>query len=210
MAFDYNTLVGAKSVEGSIKFWAGQVNIPSVSILEQAEDHIYSLIRTQEMTASVSFTVAAGDATAPLPTDFLDPIKMTDRYRNKIKHKTPASLEDLMSVETDTLALTTAYPKYWAAYNELINFNCKGQEALPYRLLYYKKPAPLSSSNLTNFLTRRYKHLVLAACLMYVAVFNEDDGAYAREGARALQAVKDIGQADDLGLRDVEVNAENY
>lgn len=73
MAMTYTTLTAGKSTAGSIANWVNYARLDIASILDEAQALIYQLLRVREMEAVRAFSVAAGQCSVALPSDFLDP-----------------------------------------------------------------------------------------------------------------------------------------
>ena len=72
MAMTYSILVGAKTTSGSIRHWVNNSAVDAETVLLEAQAHIYTLLRVQEMLTSTSaFSVSAGDSEKAVPTGCL-------------------------------------------------------------------------------------------------------------------------------------------
>ena len=82
---DYNSLIGDKTVPGSIKLWINNALIDVGTILSEAQALIYQHLRVREMIVSdYAFVMAQGDYSKPLPARFLDPIAMQITYSSRV------------------------------------------------------------------------------------------------------------------------------
>lgn len=195
MPMTFTTLVGLKTVSGSIKSWMNYGKIDSEGVLLEAETMIYQRLRVREMRASDTLTVGVGKASVDLPDGFLDPLKLRDITNDcRITLKSEDELEDIRTW-TDAV-LDSGDPSYYAIFDEQLQFDCKATTAFRARALFYRQPDPLSTSNETSFLTTRYPHILRMACLATGARFANDDEVYARE-QRLLE-----GKIDDLNAMD--------
>lgn len=74
MAMTYTSLVGDKTTAGSIARWVNYSKLDTLTIVDEAQALIWSLLRTREMMVDYSFSMAVSQANVPLPARFLDPI----------------------------------------------------------------------------------------------------------------------------------------
>lgn len=194
------TLTGAQTASGSIRRLVNNPNIDVDEILEDAQAEIYSRLRVREMRSMTTLTGAQGLRYIVLPTDFLDPIALKDRYQCDVILTDPDALMNMWADNTDGSPYETD-PSYFAIFDERIYFNVALDAAHPFSLIYFKKPAALSSGNQTNFLTNRYPHLMRAACRKYAYIFlkNSDEAKYAEAQLEKLLAAVAIN--DDLSNR---------
>ena len=70
----YTTLVAVKATAGSIRAWVNYEKLDPVTIVDEAQALIYTLLRVREMEASYRFYLTEGMASIALPARFLDPI----------------------------------------------------------------------------------------------------------------------------------------
>lgn len=74
MAMSYSSLVGSKSIPGSISGWVSYSRLDLPTIVDESQALLYSLLRVREMRASTFFNMGIGSTWTPLPARFLDPI----------------------------------------------------------------------------------------------------------------------------------------
>lgn len=74
MAMTYSVLIGSKSTVGSLKSWVSYSKLDPVTIVDEAQSLLYSLLRVREMMVDTAFTMAVNQSYQALPTGFLDPI----------------------------------------------------------------------------------------------------------------------------------------
>lgn len=203
MTMTFSILTGSKTTTGSVKSWQNYGKIDSEGVLGDAEAMIYQTLRVQQMRASENLTVGAGRSSIDLPDGFLDPL----RFRNITDDC------DLTLVSEDELerrrawtsgVLDTSDPAYWGIYDEAIQFDCKATTAFTGRMLYFKQPDALSTSNEQNWVTRRYPHLLRMACLAVAARFSHDDDMYQREERLFMATAEQINAQDELARRGQE------
>lgn len=204
----FTTLVGLKTVSGSIKSWLNYGKVDSEGVLLEAETMIYQRLRVREMRASDTLTVGVGKASVDLPDGFLDPLKLRDITNDcKIRLKSEGKLEDLRTWTAGVL--DSGDPAYYAIYDEQYQFDCRTTTAWRARALFYKQPDPLSTSNETSFLTTRYPHILRMACLATGARFANDDEVYAREQRLLEGKIDDLNAADEQSRRGQETEVDD-
>lgn len=163
MAYNWTTLTAAKTTLGSIANWVNRTDLPTDNILLEAEAKIYERLRVREMQVITTLTVAADENSVSLPSDFLDPIEWRPYgWSQPILFVTEGTLE---AHRDDSGALFEGTPSRWSIVGETAYVDVSCSEAFSGKLMYYKRPAALSASNETNFLTIRYPSLVRTACL---------------------------------------------
>jgi len=208
---DYNTLVSAKSVVGSIAWFCNYAKVDPVIILTEAQAAIYDRMRVREMRTLDTSTVTvatAGVASYPLPENFLDPIRpLTDNQGNCYVFKTEGELIRRRNYDPTTGLIISGTPAFWSIFDEQVQFDCAFQTAgWVLNLLCFKSPAPLGPTNTTNFLTNRYPHVLRRACQMIAADFMDDDTAFARHQGK-LEADIEMAMANnDLTWHGVELD----
>jgi hypothetical protein len=160
---DYTTLVGSKSILGSISNWINRGDLPVAEILAEAQADIYQYLRVREMTAREVLTFAAGSQTTSLPTRFLDPIGFRpDQWGSDL----PFVHEGLLGEFRDSSGtLPTGTPSRWAIIGETAYVDVLPSAAYSGTLMFYRQPEPLSGANTTNWLTSRYPSLLRYACM---------------------------------------------
>jgi hypothetical protein len=73
MAISYNTLVAPKGTTGSLLNWIGYTKVDTATVLDESQALLYQMLRVREMRTEYTFAMAAGQASAALPSRFLDP-----------------------------------------------------------------------------------------------------------------------------------------
>lgn len=97
--------------------------------------------------------------------------------------------------------LIDATPSLWAVWDEAVKFDCAFEAARTCKLIYFRRPALLSPTNPTNFLTQRYPRLLRTACQAMAADFMKDTNEYTK-ALTALQAlVQSTAAEGDLMYR---------
>lgn len=197
MATSYTTLTGDKSVAGSIKSWVNYTRLDLESIIEDAQTTIYQTLRVREMKSSETLSVTSGVDFIAHPEDLLAPIKLKNVTDDtELRTRVWDDLEWMRSWTNGVL--DSGDPCFYAVSDDAFQFECKTQSAFTLRLAYYKTPALLSSTNDTNFLTRRYPHVLRAACLAQAAIQYHDDSAYANHMQRLSALILGVNSQDDL------------
>jgi hypothetical protein len=165
---DYTTLVGLRTVDGSIKAWLNNSTIPSTTVLEEAERYIYSRIRVREMLASTTGTLGSATETIALPDDYIrmERIAFTGEWAQELDRMDPGRLEAMYRWDENGTRLE-GLPTAYASIGTILQLDSPADQAYPYRALYYARPAALGTGNTTNFLTDRYPRLLRSTCLAF-------------------------------------------
>lgn len=202
MAFDYQTLVGPKSTTGSIRSWLNYEPLDVEGILLDAQSHIYGALRVREMKTAAPVNLAIGASSAALPSDFLDPIVFTwNDTGERVTPTEPGQMQAQLRSVDGKGNLPSDRPGWYAIWDEAFQFDTRAAAVMAGTVLYYKRPAALSGSVKTNFLTTRYSNLLRAACLMFAADMVQDDTEYARWDKRTSEILSRISVESDLALR---------
>jgi len=158
---DYTTLIAAKSVSGSLANWVNNGAIPASEIVVDAESWIYERLRTWEMLATLTtLTFTIGQNTVALPDGFIAPraFWITGADKQPLVMKTPDTLIEKTAFDS-TGAIMTEKPQfyYWDGSNFV--FNTLADDDYATWLVYFKRPAALSASNTTNFVTSKFSRM---------------------------------------------------
>jgi hypothetical protein len=205
---DYDTLVGEKTVVGSIKYQINYDRIDSAGILTEAQAWIYSKLRVRQMQTSASVTIAQGASTASFPTGYLDPLHFgIPGFISRIRRKDVEWFRTNLGFD-ETATLPEGLPTYWTDYNDLIQLNTVADQAYTASMVFFKTPDALSSSNPTNWLTTKYPTLVRRVCTMIAAEARKEFDTFDRDEARALQMIEEIKVESDNSLRGIELDFE--
>lgn len=208
----YTTLIGAKSVAGSILNWTNVTRVDPATCLAFAEASLIGgmpipgtdrsmALRVREMLVTSAIALAQNASTAPLPTRFLDPVGLRDDTNNGYLTNLP-QIQMLGHRSYDENGdLYTGTPEYFSIYNELINFEVAAEAATDYTILFFQRPAPLSGSNETNFLTDRYPQMLFWCACAYAFDFDGDRQKYADYMGRVIGLLKAANAESDLTLR---------
>lgn len=198
--FTYTILTGAKSVEGSIKFWANHSSVPADQVLTEAQAFIYSRLRVREMIATATVTAAIGASTFTLPTRFLEPIRLLpDGWGESL----PFVHENLhQRFREEDGDLYQGDPTEWTIADEVGVFDSQLVTAFSGRMSFYQRPADLaSSSNETNFLTTRYPTLVRYACTAFAYDHRKRRADATEMRLLAMNEIEEANRESDRGRR---------
>lgn len=201
MSLDYGTLTGPKSTNGSIRYWVNYELLDVEGIILDAQAYIYGALRSREMKSVTPVTIAAGASTAPLPTDFLEPLRLQLTATGDAL--SPVDEAELLRQQTtgDDGQIAVEIPTQYAIWDEALQFDTQAPTSLGAQLLYYRRPRTLGRQNQTNFLTTRYPNLLRVACLMHAADGLQDDQEYGRWKQRADELIARANVEADLVAR---------
>lgn len=203
---DYTTLVGTKDTVGSLKYWVNHEFVPADEILKDAQAEIYSRLRLREMRASTSLSITIGMSEIALPADFLDPTSFKDQFKCDLRLLSPDALEDQRLLDASGNLIQSLISAY-AIFDEKFKFDTASSVVTVFSLVYYARPADLSGSNTTNFLTKRYTHLLRACLLKHAYAFRkawDESERYARELEQQFQKIEVNDDLSARGMNDPE------
>lgn len=178
---DYTTLVADRDTDGSLKSWINATDIPSTTILEEAQAHIYQNLRVREMLTNGSGTISQGDEAIPLSsfTNYRQGHRLqiigttVDVAKSKLVRWPLDQVLDARSWDADGNRVQ-ARPQWWATDASNIVLDSAADQDYPYEFWYYQALQSLSGSNLTNFLTDKYPAMLRYACLMKANEWKKD------------------------------------
>lgn len=114
MAMTYSSLVGAKGATGSLMTWSNysKVSVDVVTILDEAQALLWTLLRTREMRSIFRFTMPISSSKLALPALFLDPIgKMyCPSFDMSFEHKDEAFVQQNRNYNETNGSLATTNP----------------------------------------------------------------------------------------------------
>lgn len=203
---DYATLVGAKSTEGSIKYWVNHSELPASSILADAQAEIYARLRVHDMLVPTTLAITTGMSSIALPARFLDPASLTDQYRTEVCLRSATALSRMRVVDTSGALISGPVSNY-AIFGGKFQFDMASNVTATFCLVYFESPLPLGDSNQTNFLTDRYSHLLRAAILKHAYAFRkswDEAKLYAAELENQFQTIEVNDDLAGRGLNDPE------
>jgi hypothetical protein len=166
MAIDYETLVGDKDEDGSIRNWMNHSGVPASTILTMSEQDIYRDLRVRQMLQTATGTLSQDAGTITLPTNYKQLYFFMFTGANK-SIPTKKLLDEVTAHwNYDSSGnRTTGTPRLFAADGSTIVFDTQAYTDLTYMFRYYGSLTALSNSNPTNFLTDEYPHLLYCACM---------------------------------------------
>lgn len=169
MTINATALLGARTVDGSIKQYVNHSEVPSAIMLVQAEQWIYDRLRIREMQTAAAGTLSAAADTLSLPARYRQPYHFMFTGNGTVSKSIPThtTLDVVIGrFEYDSSGnRTTGRPQIWSTDAANVQFDRKADQAYPYRFDYYQALAPLAAStNETNVLTDRFPRLLYAAC----------------------------------------------
>lgn len=97
--------------------------------------------------------------------------------------------------------LILATPATFAVWDEKLKFDAAFDQNRTLQLPYFKRPALLSATNQSNFLTNRYPRLLRTACQASAADFMKDTEEYNKSLAALQGLVQSTAAENDLFLR---------
>jgi hypothetical protein len=205
---NYTSLIADKDTAGSIKRWVNHATLDSVQVLEEAQALIFQNLRIRQMRAEFDdLSLSSGDSYIALPTGFLDPIVLTD-----VTNGWQLDLRDEADLQAqriyDTAVLVESLPRYYAIFQERLQFECKYESAATLKLIGFKTPTLLSGSNTTNFLTDRYPHVLRVACMAMAYNFRNEDEREAKELQKLAAFIQKTNAESDLSYRGRSVSNE--
>lgn len=201
---DYTTLVGAKTVPGSIKSWVNWNKVPSEEVLIDAQNWIFQGLKSREMKELTSGSLAIDDTSITLPAGWrgLITLRLTGDYRTKLIHREIDAFESKLVYETDG-SLSADTPFEVATISDRLLLNRKADQVYPYNMYWWKAPDKLSEDNETNFLTDRYSQMLRAACLYMANLHRKDQQEAATWQQIAASNIQDANREADFEMSDV-------
>lgn len=205
MAYTYTTLVADKSTAGSIANWANRTDLPAAFILEEAQAKIYSRLRAREMIAKAAISLASGSETTAAPSDFISAIQIQWNEDGRPIDKMDVSGFEERCYRDATGSLPEGKPCVFTAIptdagGGTYHFDTKADQAYAGFQWYFKRPALLSSSNETNFLTVRYPTLLRRTCMIFAFEHQMDFQRAATVEASVNQMLQEAAVEADTDL----------
>lgn len=195
----YSILTGAKSTEGSIKWFVGHESIYAASALAEAELMVYERLRIREMVQSAAVSAVSGDSTISLDTlapRFLQPIRLKIDGMGKLPYKREEDFPDDRNEDGDLEVGPT--PSCWTVLGTTIQFDIELNAALSGTFWYYGGLAPLAvTTNETNVLTDRYPSLFRHAILSRAYAHRNRDDMMTNEMLLFEKALRDANASND-------------
>ena len=211
---NYTTLIGAKSVSGSIKEFVNNDIIPVETIVSNAELFIYQRMRTRQMIVYTTSALGTNADGLALPARFRGPIYFEFRADGTSAKSVP-ELKDLPFVLNavtydGTGGTSSGLPSFYAIDGTGLRFEKKSNLNRPTLFAHHAGLVALTSATggagtTTNFLTSDYPRLLMAACAMYAYEWMEQE----RDKLYWLKiAEAEIGQANSEGEQQSLVGAD--
>lgn len=96
-------------------------------------------------------------------------------------------------------SLESGTPTQVAVFDERLQFECKSDEARKLDLVFFKRPALLSPSNPTNFMTTRYPNILRIGCQAGAASFMKDSDEFTLRETELIGLIDAANAESDLG-----------
>lgn len=182
---DYTTLIGAKTLSGSIANWLNSASLVPVAptIVEEAESFVYRRLRHWRMLAEVTGTLTVGNDYLSISaiTNYLEDKTLrlqglvnNSVYNQRIMRRTPEQVKQAYSYDSSGTRVNQT-PQIFYNNGTQFKFDSPPDLAYPYELMFYQQPAALSVS-LTNWVTTYYPKMFRYACMVGAAEFMKDAG----------------------------------
>lgn len=174
---DYTALVASKSTPGSLKSWVNRDTIDPATILTEAEALIYQTLRHWRMKADDTATMTIGADSIALPDDFIAPrdLRITGIYACRLRKGDERSVQARWQYDSAGVRVNEQ-PRWYYLSGQAAVFDNPPDQAYPVLLSYWSRPAPLSATNLTNFLTTDNPRLLRVACMLSATEFEKEVG----------------------------------
>ena len=129
---DYTTLVGLRTVDGSIKAWLNNSTIPSETVLEEAEAYLWSRLRVREMLATTTGTLGSATETIVLPSDYLrmERLAFTGEWAQELDRADPGRLEAMYRWDENGTRLE-GLPTAYASFGTILQLDSPADQAYP-------------------------------------------------------------------------------
>ena len=172
MSYTYSTLTTALAAELSVDPADTDFVAILPTLIDDAEQRIYRELDLLASIVTVPGTVTANSRTFSLPTGsghilVVDAINVKDA--SSIRHPVaPATRETIDAFwPSDTAPSAPSYPKYLARIDDAtVLLGPPPDSAYSCEVIGTIRPAPLSSTNTTTFLTNYLSDLFFAACMI--------------------------------------------
>lgn len=202
-ACTWTTLTGPLSAAGSVQRWVLNDSVDPEEIIAEAEDWLKDRLRVRFMMVRAPVTLAQGASAIDLSTeaaDWLDPIEVWANGYGEIRNIPDFDLNKRRAVDTDgTLNIGT--PTYYTVIGSTMYFDAAADQSYSLVLSYYGQVPALSSTNLTNLFTERYRSLFKKAVMGHAYIFLKDEDRAGKLLTAADQQASKIEETDDLMRR---------
>jgi hypothetical protein len=180
MAMSYATLTGTRATAGSIKNWVNRDTTDPDTILTETVALILATLRHWKMKSEVTGNMVVSQDYIVLPADFIDirDLRITGLYSTRLRKGDERYVQDRYEYDGDGNRVNSQPRWYYLAGGTApkAKFDNPADQTYPYLLPYYAKPADLSDSNQTNFLTADFPRLVRAGCMLIATEFEKEVG----------------------------------
>jgi hypothetical protein len=202
------TVADARSYDTSLSgdFAADPFTTTNGSSLVAVESTAHGLTQGSTVTIAEADPVGGLDLNGTFPI-----ITITDADNYVIDTDTEATSGATgggATAEFTANKLIAGSPTKWGIVDEKLKFDCAFDTAAQFKLLYYRSPKPLSSTNLTNWLTVRYPKLLRVACMAAAADYMKDSAEYQKHLAALGQIVQSTAAENDLQYRGAEFGTD--
>lgn len=205
---DFTSLIADKSNSGSLKAWVNDAAIPSSEIIVDAESFVFEELRCWEMlTTTTALVFVSGSNLIALPSDFIAPLTfwITGDNKSELTNRDVRSV--VQSIAYDNGAIISEKPQsfYWDKTNFV--FEKKADQAYPTYLVYYARPAALSVSNPTNFLTTKYSRMFRKALIGMCYEWKKDDARATGDLQKAVTGIMSINAQSQLAMQGMRMGS---
>ena len=205
---DYDSLIAPKGTPGSIANWVNfsDALLPLSDILEEAQALIYDMVRLRAMYATRDLAVTGGEIAVDLPDDLMDLTGVWDQFQSQLAALDQISLERRRAKQSDGTWETSTAPTAYAMFGEQLQFDLAPDADITLRISGAFQPAMLGPTNKTNWLTKRYPHILRPACVAKAADFLNDQVRYDRAFNQLAALLKTAQQSDDMAVSGMQVD----
>lgn len=193
MAYTYSTFVSALSTEVNISSTEANFVIILPTIIDQAEQRIYrDLDLLSTIVTDTSATTSASQRAFTLPQDqgrfvTVQSINIFNSSNERVPlTKVSREAIDLLWPSETAASATTIPSKYAPLTDQQVLFGPPPGAAFTVEVIGTIRPAPLSASNTTTFLSQYLPDLFLAASMVAVSGYMRNFGSQADDPKMAL------------------------
>lgn len=214
MTTTYDVLIDSKECEGSIKNWANDSRIPSKTILEEAEQWIYKILRIRQMLRNTTGTLAKDAETVALSSfagyksPYFFMFTPTATLVKSIPRFKPLDFVVGQWAYDGTGARIKRRPSYWSTDDVNMQFDLVADVAYPFIFYYYRSLPALSPTNKTNVLTTEYLSLLRYACLRYAFEHLRHEKFLQYYTAATLSEANSVNEDSDLQLLGMQLEVD--
>jgi hypothetical protein len=146
-------------------------------VLSEAQDIIFRRLRHWRMKAEAVGDLTVGDDFIVLPDDYIDArdFWLTGFYQTRLLKGDERLTWQRYSYDQNE-ARTRDIPRWYYISGDKARFDNAPDQPYHYLLAYYGKPAELSASNQSNWLTQIAPRLVRTACMLVATEFEKEVG----------------------------------